>query len=300
MSMSYQYCVKTKSIGSIASEIIAKDQDASVFGVTSKGMYIKTSSKWLVYLSFEAFQGPLTITIAENHSTLQQLSARDPIYISSKSILFPRLDIMIDAGGNNLWQPPSPSSDLANDSACHIRLVCFAREAMLRKSDHGFNPLLSQLLGLTTTNPETIFKQDLGWTDIVQIQKIFRNGDSTSLANMLSSMLGKGQGLTPAADDFIAGLLLSMNRWPIPPWTANQLEDLNHKITNAAYERTTTLSANLIECATLGQADVRLINALDWMVTGVAQEPEIASHLSEWGDTSGVNAFLGMAVMLTV
>jgi len=89
-----------------------------------------------------------------------------------------------------------------------------------------------------------------------------------------------------------------LNRWRIPPWKTSDLRTLNFQIVAAAYEKTTTLSANLIECASQGLANERLINALDWLVTGVALEPDIVPHLLEWGHSSGVDTFAGMAIAL--
>jgi hypothetical protein len=37
---------------------------------------------------------------------------------------------------------------------------------------------------------------------------------------------------------------------------------------------------------------------LDLLVTGVAREPEVVAHLLEWGNSSGADAFVGMAVVL--
>ena len=71
-------------------------------------------------------------------------------------------------------------------------------------------------------------------------------------------------------------------------------------ITLAAYQQTTTISANLIECATIGEADQRLIAALDCLMT---QEPctvEIIGDLLNWGHTSGVDTLLGMLTALSL
>jgi hypothetical protein len=65
-------------------------------------------------------------------------------------------------------------------------------------------------------------------------------------------------------------------------------------VVEAAYRDTTTLSANLIECAALGLADERLIQANDYLAVGNFQLPEISSGLLSWGNSSGVDALVGM------
>jgi hypothetical protein len=121
----------------------------------------------------------------------------------------------------------------------------------------------------------------------------------SQLVDLLSSILGSGPGLTPSADDLTLGLLLTLNRWRIPPWTTSGLRALNFPVVEAAYNKTTTLSANLIECASQGLANERLVNALDWLVTGVAREPDVITPMLNWGHSSGMDAFSGMVVALT-
>jgi len=58
--------------------------------------------------------------------------------------------------------------------------------------------------------------------------------------------------------------------------------------------QTTYLSSNLIECAILGQADQRLINASDGMMTAEKCDLAWLDGLLTWGSSSGLDAFAGM------
>lgn len=110
------------------------------------------------------------------------------------------------------------------------------------------------------------------------------------------ALLGLGRGLTPTGDDILLGLLLALNRWR--PLLAHGLDIgwLNRSILAQAYQRTTTISANLIECAARGQADERLVAALDGIMTGSPGPDETARLLSTWGSASGFDALCGMAL----
>jgi hypothetical protein len=57
---------------------------------------------------------------------------------------------------------------------------------------------------------------------------------------------------------------------------------------------TATLSANLIECASLGQADERLTGALDGLLSGAVDPDRIAASLAGWGSSSGAGVLAGM------
>ena len=61
-----------------------------------------------------------------------------------------------------------------------------------------------------------------------------------------------------------------------------------------AYAHTTTLSANLIECASRGQTDERLVETLDGLLCGDPDAPACARRLQSWGHSSGVAALVGM------
>jgi hypothetical protein len=299
MKTSNQSVSKTMYIGLIASENLSSDQDAHIFGKTSKGIFFKTSGRWLVFLSFDQFRGPLTITLEEVNPILHHAAIGNPIHVTSKSLFFPDSDITITIQGSKVWQTRPTSTPLVNGLECHEKLVCFTKEVMSKKNGVGLGKLLPFLLGLPKTHPTPRIIRGFDWADIQQLQYYIKSGEADMLAWLLSQVLGSGPGLTPSADDFTMGLLLTLNSWPNSNWTAGALRDLNLQVVKAAYAKTTSLSANLIECATLGLADERLINALDWLATGAAQEPEIVDHLLGWGNSSGVDAFTGMAVALT-
>jgi hypothetical protein len=60
--------------------------------------------------------------------------------------------------------------------------------------------------------------------------------------------------------------------------------------------KTTTLSANLIEIAAEGEADERLILALDSVFTGDPSPEKTAEMLISYGSSSGMDAFAGLAL----
>jgi hypothetical protein len=290
--------LKTSSIGVIAAEVVSTNQNAQVYGKTSKGIFLKTPGKWIIFLSFERFKGPLTITLEEFDPMLQRISLGNPVQITPGSIFLEEQEIVITFEGSPTWQPPPPGLPVLRSAERQEKLLYLAGEALSKKNGVGISGFLPALLGLPEEQPSRSSIHGLRRADIEGLQTSLRNGEVDSLTRRLYSILGAGPGLTPSADDFSVGLLLTLNRWRILPWKSINLRELNRKVVNAAYEKTTTLSANLIECATLGLANERLVNALDWVVTGEAREPEIIRHLLEWGNSSGVDTFAGMAVAL--
>jgi hypothetical protein len=299
MTKIYTHQYKTTSIGLKAMEILSKNQYARVWGKTSKGLFIKASSPWLVFISFDSYRGPLTILLDDVDSLLQFECPGCPVIIESPSILFQEQAIKITIDEDRVWRPLSPSTQVLVE---HKRLLIVkhaVKEALSKKSGGAFGNYLHYVLRSSNTELYPQTENGLNKTAILELQNDIRNQNHVSLAGRLSNYLGNGPGLTPSADDFIIGLLLGLNRWQTLFWPTGNLLELNKEIVEAANEKTTLLSANLIECAALGLADERLIDALDLMVTGLGRESEVLRRLLGWGNSSGADVFAGMAAVIT-
>jgi hypothetical protein len=174
-----------------------------------------------------------------------------------------------------------------------------AKEVLLRKPGIGFSSLLP---GILDVSYETLpIHQGLApfYENIILLQQNIRKKKQSSVGEILCNFLGWGEGLTPSGDDFLIGLLLSLNRWRDVFLPNADTGSLNSKVVETAYQKTATLSANLIECASLGQGDERLIEAIDFMMCGYHRGDEVVTNLLNWGNSSGVDAFVGMSVALS-
>jgi hypothetical protein len=131
-----------------------------------------------------------------------------------------------------------------------------------------------------------------------QLRRALRQGQLEPALAAVSRLLGLGSGLTASGDDFVIGLLLLLQRWPQPQLLAGQGQRFSEAVVAAAYRSSTRLSANLIECAARGQADERLLNLADCLVTGNPDPAGCLAPLLSWGASSGVDTLAGMAVAL--
>jgi len=120
------------------------------------------------------------------------------------------------------------------------------------------------------------------------------------MVSTLERFLGLGPGLTPSGDDLVLGFLLAVNRWGNLLYHSLDVQGLNRAIQQAAYRKTTILSANLLSCVTRGQADERLVLAMDGIMTGKPDPGTCVSHLLNWGNSSGVSAMMGMALAFMI
>jgi len=280
------------SIGYAAWQTWSHNQPAHVIGVTSRGLFIRAADR-VVFVSFETQRGPLTLTLGRSIEELRALNVGGAAAFANNRLIFPATAITISASPNVVWQAPSPITSPGPIDQQVRTVQQIANFVAARKPDCGFGPLLAPLLDLPFNNPLSA-EQATVLSILRTVRQALRENDLLSAQKSIDSLLGRGSGLTPSGDDCVLGLLLMLNRWQ-----ANRdWSEFNRAVINTAYQKTTTLSANLIECATGGQADERLLNVVDGIATGKPAVAECVECVLEWGNSSGIDALVGMVIAM--
>jgi len=283
----------TGYIGSVAQHSFTNKQTASIMGNTSRGIFLKTVPKWVIFLSYESFRGPLTLNLVGDVAPLQNLQIGEKVHVSPQVITTSGGRISIGIENASPWgRQPHPGATICGDERLRHNLSFF-RRAHQQANGVGLSGLFPSLAGDAAhagNHPHQI--------ELLTMKEYLEEGRNLHFLQSLNKLLGRGGGLTPSWDDFTMGLLLTLNRWRhvIPPKI--DLDELNAEIVKSAYGATTTISANLIECAAGGLADERLVAAVDYLMTGVGEGSWVLDALLGWGSSSGVDALLGMAVAI--
>jgi hypothetical protein len=114
------------------------------------------------------------------------------------------------------------------------------------------------------------------------------DGDLARLGQGAAYFAGLGAGLTPAGDDFLAGLML--RAWLLHP----EPRTLCPCIVEIAAPRTTTLSATLLRAAGRGECTVTWHRLLEALQTGSAEQLEVAAEqVLSYGHSSGADTLAG-------
>jgi len=178
-------------------------------------------------------------------------------------------------------------------------MVHLAKRIKDDKNEAGLAPLLPILLQFSSPHRPTAQALSPFQENILHLQRELISTSRPPSDEIVTDLLGYGTGLTPSGDDFVIGLLLAFNRWQDMLFPSYNCEKLNRQVIDNAYQKTTTLSANLIECATMGLADERLVNALDWLMGENSPESPPVEGILGWGDSSGIDVFTGFVVALS-
>ncbi len=286
---------RVTTVGATAMQLLAGENRGSVMGVTSRGIFLRVSDRQIVFLSREPFRGPLTVNVTDLPETLDGPALGSAIAVHGGSVEFqdPTLKISVTAGKR--WEAsPAQPPDLV-ENRIRRRLASIAEKVYAEKKPAGLSGLLPEFGGFTAPvdDPFSLLPT------LRQARDELRSREVGRLAVTLAGGLGLGPGLTPCGDDLVLGLVLFLNRYMKWIPSAADFREFNRRLIAAASAKTTLLSANLIECAVRGQADERLVDSLDGILTGSPDSEDCAAALCSWGNSSGGDALLGMALGIT-
>ena len=118
-------------------------------------------------------------------------------------------------------------------------------------------------------------------------------GDVDGAAESLAGVLGLGAGLTPSADDAIAGLLLGARATRLT--TPAVVEEVGARLCEPARARTTAVSAALLAHAAVGRAAPQVV-AVAEVLRGVGDTDAALNALWQLGHSSGADTAAGLLV----
>jgi Protein of unknown function (DUF2877) len=135
-----------------------------------------------------------------------------------------------------------------------------------------------------------------GAAGLARLFQAIRQRDPEPAARAARELLGRGPGLTPEGDDLVAavaGTLAVLG--PVAGWERPALTSVLAALAEPAPERTTALSATLLELATRGQLAEPAGRLLDLGPDGEAAWPAALARLERLGHGSGRAYAAGIA-----
>jgi hypothetical protein len=286
--------IAARSSGTRAYAACQQSRQARVIGVTSRGLYLLAPPQHIVFVSFERQRSPLTINLDRAFDQLRTIEVGATAQLSSTRLIFPAIEFSIFLPANAVWHCPLPLVALRSRAEQRQTLRTIAAGVLPRADSTGWAALLPGLADWPDASPLSAEHSAL-LDRLIGLRRAVQTGAPQQIIAGLTSVLGQGRGLTPSGDDLAIGLLLMLNRW----YTARDWTEVNRTVIEMAYRTTTTISANLIECATDGQGDERLIILVDGIATGSASIDECVACVLGWGSSSGLDALIGMALAVS-
>jgi hypothetical protein len=280
--------------GYLAFEETRLDQPGSVIGITSHGIFIHTSNNRIIFLSSENFDNPLNINLHPFPSILRDLQVKDQVILGNGKIIFPRLDFQVSTSPQIVYKPEPAPQIRQESNKIKKNILAIITEINRAITPEGFASQLPAYIN----NGESNTRETKELAELREIHMYLQEQSAKELCVSLTRLIGSGRGLTPAGDDLVCGFLLAINRWEMGKFRGDELKELNLELSKEAYQKTTTLSANLIELASQGEGDERLIIILDSIYGADPSPHEAAKLLLTYGSSSGLDAFTGMVIAI--
>jgi hypothetical protein len=284
------------SMGARAAESLSAATEPVIRGVTSRGVYLQTAPHAVVFLTRDPTHGPFTIHVEALPLEFSHLAPGDPVRLEGNHLDLVGEAITISLLGAETWSCPPPSGRKFSTAEQFIYLKEVTQIVLEMKGRVGLASLLADLVGLVGQPAQNA--DPLGLKEVLDgcLKALTANHERNVLHYMLRA-LGRGPGLTPSGDDLSAGMLLALRRGDPLAFSVDQIDWLADMVTAAAYEKTTTYSANLIDAAGDGEADERLLAACEGIFSGRPDPQATALALSHWGSSSGIDTLTGMTLV---
>jgi hypothetical protein len=256
--------LRISTLGSKALQQLKASGTGAVWGTTSLGVFIHLPPRGMIFLSFETYRGPLSVNLEGDKLLLKEFKSGDPVNIADGKLVFSPSGLLLVWEDTQPWEVP------------YVPAEVLPYESLLKR----YQEIRERIRALRAPSiPSLNFRLDQREVG-------------------LQSLLGKGSGLTPAGDDIVLGYLLTLKRWGTRFLPDRNIQALSQEMVSAAFRQTTLLSANLIACASEGQADERLVLVLDAIFTDVDDLGRCIDLLLNYGHSSSVGVLAGIGVAI--
>ncbi len=283
------------TIGKVAYDWLLQSSQAVVWGNTSTGLFLNIQPDKIIFLTSSDHFGPVNIIIRNQLPT--HWENKDKIQIihqENEFILFNQQDelqIMID----DIWHTPIKPPGRISPAEQQNRLLQSAKQISILKSGQGFSPLLIPSL----RNEPPADREDewlnQSWNKINQLNQSLLKKDVDKVLNVSKQLIGSGRGLTPSGDDLLTGLFFMQQRWfENTDW----LDEIFQSLVQEFQQHTTAVSSTLFQCAIQGEADARIQELSDALMSADIPFQQQALQLARWGNSSGADVFLGMLLAI--
>jgi hypothetical protein len=236
-----------------------------------------------------AGDGPLNTVVPADASLFHRARPGTSVTLEAERVV--ARDWRVDLTGAAVWEP-RPDWDALRARRAAIR----SRLPLLRALSLRYAPKGSLLALFDPTAPADR-RTELVLTRAQQAAEALRaawEGDPQCLQEAIVDLIGLGNGLTPAGDDFIGGAMLWA--WLVHPTP----ETFGRIVAQEATARTTTLSAALLRAAARGEFCAHWHTLLDLLCEAQEYEMGIAvRRILAQGATSGADSLSGFLSLST-
>lgn len=288
--------VQIREAGAFIAPLLQTNQDGKVIGITSKGVFLLFSQK-VVFLTSEDHDNPFMLHLDDLAQFPQGLTLNSFVQLKDRQLQVGEMSYDLTAVTRIVPEHLPQAKTIMGKGRMNSQLISIFQ--LLKSSGHQDSFIYIADALLNKVIPADRAKQDL-WAAVQQLRLGVHKRDLKTCMEALRPLLGSGKGLTPSGDDLVAGYLLILNSVTHQPRKVDEfVNQLNSTVLDLARSRTTWISVNIIEAATLRLVDERIGLAARVLLGLCKMDPvTVARKLESFGNSSGVDTFTGMVAAL--
>ncbi len=279
-----------QSIGIAALKSIQFNTSAVVYGLTSKGVFLRMADASIVFISRDTFRNPLSINVPGSGVFLETVQHSDLVEISNNALFFRAANYQLEINPAALWSARENETPLEQlPSSLTIKQFITHLQKRLDQSVEYFSTVLT-LFGIENVNIPS---------DLRTALRYLISPDSTDLDSLSTAgkfFAGRGRGLTPAGDDLLLGWCYALDR--LSHFHNLEMAAIHQAMVEQVSKRSTLISANLIAAASQGELDERLLHAFEALTGLIPLNAAVLDGVVNWGNSSGIEAVAGMLLAL--
>jgi len=298
-----RYHFSAFSIGSVAAGRMTKGVIGHVHSVFRRVINIEIPDEGLVSLvGQEIGRGPFYISVEmpeqidltaigvdRNHTALR---AGNLVRVSENLLA-------ISLENARLWEPEKKFSNILDVPAIEANLAAL-QELVVRFGNRSDLIQLLEFSKKTFEDETTAMKMNpvsrLALPQVMKLLDAIKQGNSQNIVQSAMNLIGLGPGLTPAVDDLLVGLILSMS-YIAENLNVEQIpvQDALKDLASCIHGRTTTISEEFLLQAVAGNANESVIALIEALLT--SNQVDIVSSarkVMDFGGTSGTDMVLGI------
>lgn len=279
-----------QSIGITALKSIQFNTSAVVYGITSKGVFLRMADASIVFMSRDTFRNPLSINVPGSGVFLETVQHSDLVEISNNVLFFRAVNDQLEINPAAIWSARKNETPLEQlPPSLKIKEFITHLQKRLDQSVEYFSTVLT-LFGIENVNIPT---------DLRTALRCLISPDSTDLDSLSTAgkfFAGRGRGLTPSGDDLLLGWCYALDR--LSRFHNLEMAAIHQIMVEQVSKRSTLISANLIAAASQGELDERLLHAFEALTGLIPLNAAVLDGVVNWGNSSGIEAVAGMLLAL--
>jgi uncharacterized protein DUF2877 len=298
-----------ESVGHKALRALSSSKKAKVQSVFDHAFYIKAGSNSLIcVIKNKNYISPTSILLKQfGDKSFKSIGVVEGmrVKLDEHTLIFEDDVLTIKFGKASNWVPPSfPENPFISPTGIGMNLRVLRDVIYTCPSREGLVPLLEnvELYGPLQffLQPQKPTFSEMARPHIDMLMRGLFGGDSHTVMSGALSIIGLGPGLTPSCDDFLVGLILSLNVGgnALLKDRKKQLSfyrRVSAEISRRAKGKTTIYSQALLDQARRSEGPKAVIELIHSLLTKDASRVVNTSKiLIEMGETSGAEIAIGI------